>query len=85
MRGAVRSDGGARPIAICATRAAAAINDRLVSPKERRAARAQRSSVGHRVMASSVIGQAQTRFRTVTTGSRAIAHSVSARAIAAWP
>ena len=42
-RGAVRSDGGARPIAICAARAAAAIKLRLVSPKVRRAARAQRS------------------------------------------
>ena len=84
-RGALRSDGGARPIAICAARAAAAISDRLASPSAPRAARAQRSSAGHRVAASNVVDQAQTRRRTSATGSRAMAHNVNAIAIAAWP
>jgi LPS export ABC transporter permease LptG len=81
-RGALRSDGGARPIAICPARAAAAISDRLASPSAPRAARAQRWSVGHRVTSSTVVDQAQTRRRTSATGSRAMAHSVNAIAIA---
>jgi hypothetical protein len=56
-----------------------------VSPKVRRAAQAHRWSAGHRVNDSVVIGLAQTRRRTVATGSPTIAHSVSAIAIAAWP
>jgi hypothetical protein len=84
-RGAVRSDGGARPIAICVARAAAAINDRLGAPSARRAASAHRVKVGHRVTDSVVMGHAQTWRRTAATGCRAIAHSVSAIAIAAWP
>jgi hypothetical protein len=75
----------ARPIAICPVRAAAAINVRLASPSASRAAPAQRSSIGHRVTASTVIGQTLIRRRTSATGSWVIAHSVSAIAIAAWP
>jgi len=77
--------GGARPIALCAARAAAATSDKLVSPIASRAARAQRSSAGQRADDSCVIRDAQTRRRTSAIGSPTIAHSASAIAIAAWP
>src|SRR5262249_5171925 len=64
---------------------AGAVNAKLVSPEVRRAARHQRSSAGHRVSDSVVIGQAQTCWCTAATGSRTIAHSVSAIAIATCP
>jgi hypothetical protein len=43
------------------------------------------STSGHRVTASVVVDQAQTRWRTAATDSRTTAHSVSAIAIAACP
>ena len=84
-RGARRSPGGARPIAICAARTAASLSDSVVAPSASRAARAQRASVGHRAGDSTLIRRAHTRRRMSASGSCVIAHSVSAIAIAAWP
>ena len=80
-RSACRRLGGARPIAICASRAAIVFSEASVSL---RTDLAQRRNVGHRVE-SWLIVHAHTRRRTAATGSCRIAHNVNAIAIAACP
>lgn len=81
----MRSVGGARPIARCAARAAAAMREIGGSPMAARAAAAQRVKVGHRAVVSLRICHAHTRRRTSAIGVATIAHNANAIAIAACP
>jgi len=76
--GAVRSDGGARPIAICAIRAA---TPRNVNAAVARAACAHRRKVDHSVPHAS-LGDTQIRSRTRAGGNSRSPHKVIAIAIA---
>ncbi len=82
--GAARSDGGARPIAICATRAATSRNVITGRSTSARAARAHRRRVDHSVP-HPTLDDTQIRWRTRAGGSAKIAHNVIAIAIAARP
>lgn len=80
-RSTCRRLGGARPIAICASRAATDFSEASASL---RTDLAQRRNVGHRVE-SWLIVHAHTRRRTSAMDLSRIAHKVNAIAIAACP
>jgi hypothetical protein len=83
--GAPRAQGGARPIAICATRAATADGVLWVAPLAAPAAWAQRRNVAHPVAAAEGIRQAHTWVRTSHAVLPTSPHSANAIEIAACP